>query len=105
MGDEFLKESLLIAKKSRVTNAQEEGTLRDSMEVEAREAQLNKNEKVERMKDKWERMLSKIKHSEISKEQGLDLLNNVEKRLDKMDLQGVKQRLKIKYEIFNQLDI
>ena len=75
------------------------------MEVEAHEAQLNKNEKLEKMREKWERMLSKIKHGEIAKEQGLDLLNNIEKRLDKMDLPGVKQRLKKKYEMFDQLDI
>lgn len=73
--------------------------------MEAHEAHLNKNEKVERMREKWERMLSKVQHNEIGKEQGLDLLNNIEKRLDKMDLPGVKQRLKKKYEIFDQLDL
>lgn len=84
---------------------EEEGSLRDSMEVEAHEAHLNKNEKVEKMREKWERMLLKIKHSEITKEQGLELLNNIEKRLDKMDLHGVKERLKKKYEIFDKIEI
>jgi hypothetical protein len=46
-------------------------------------------------------MLSKIKHSEISQEQGLELLNNIEKILDRLDFKGVKQRLKKKYEMLS----
>jgi hypothetical protein len=56
---------------------------------------------VEALREKWARMLSKVRHDEISKEQGLELLNNIEKRLDRMDLQGVKERLRQKYEVFS----
>jgi hypothetical protein len=47
-------------------------------------------------------MLSKVRHGEITSEQGLELLNSIEKRLDKMDLAGVQTRLKQKYVVFSE---
>jgi hypothetical protein len=70
-------------------------------EMVGHEAAINANAQVEALREKWRRMLSKIRHGEIGSEQGLELLNSIEKRLDKADLPGVKERLKLKYEVFS----
>lgn len=106
MGNEFLKESLLMIRKNSSSIAvssepEEISVLNDGPEMIGHEVHINMNGQLEALREKWRRMLSKIRHGEIGKEQGLSLLNSIEKRLDKADLPGVKDRLKLKYEVFS----
>ena len=80
---------------------EEISVLNDGPEMIGHEVHINMNGQLEALREKWRRMLSKIRHGEIGKEQGLSLLNSIEKRLDKADLPGVKDRLKLKYEVFS----
>lgn len=103
MGNEFLKESLLKIKKNSNTNTSNDpqSSGEEAQGPTAHEAHINKNSQVEALREKWTRMLSKVRHAEITQEQGLEILNNIEKRLDKVDMAGVKNRLKQKYEVFS----
>ena len=73
------------------------------MELSGHEATLNQNLKIEKLREKWRRVLSKIEYQELAQEQGLQLLHSIEGRLDRMDSSGIKERLKLKYQIFEKL--
>ncbi len=76
MGNEFLKESLLMVRKnssSRVVPSDHEeiNVSNEGPEMVGHEAAINANGQVEALREKWKRMLSKIRHGEIGSEQGL----------------------------------
>ena len=56
------------------------------MELKGEVKEINNNEQTEKLKENWERMLSRIKHNEVGRDQGLELLNSMERRLDKIDV-------------------
>ena len=47
-------------------------------------------------------MLSRIRHNEIGQEQGLELLNSMERRLDKVDQAGMRARLRSKCSMLEE---
>lgn len=51
------------------------------------------------MKEKWDRILSRIQHHEVEEDKGLELLNSLERRLDKIDKEGITNRLKRKVKV------
>lgn len=58
---------------------------------------LGRNQQVAKLNEKWRRVLSKLKHGELPIDQGIELLNSIERRLDKVDLEGLAGRLTAKY--------
>lgn len=74
--------------------------MQKNLELKANEMPIHRNDQTQKLREKWLRVLSKIEHNEIGREQGLELLNSMERRLDKIDIEGMTERLKNKYKVF-----